>query len=172
MTTLEPLLPDQFELVARWLSKPAINRWLTPDWRNKEASSSMLAIASRNRRNRLFLVRYNQEPCGLAALADIETADRTAMVWYLLGEETLAGRGITSAAVRQLARIAFEELELASIYAWTMDDNVASQRVLGHAGFQIAGCLRNSVRSEERQLNRIYFDLIPGEIPAEADPAR
>lgn len=164
MITLEDLAPEHFELVAQWLSRPAINRWLTPEWRHKETTASIVAIAVRNRRNRLFLVRHDGKPCGLAALADIETVDRTAMIWFLLGEEKLSGKGITSAAVRELAHIAFGQLGLASLYAWAMEDNVASQKVLRKAGFRGAGRIRQSACSAGRQVDRIYFDLIPGEI--------
>lgn len=124
----------------------------------------MVAITVRNRRNRLFLVRFAGEPAALVALADLEVADRTAMVWYFLGDETLAGRGVVSGAVRQLAALAFEELGLASLYAWAMEDNVASQRVLLSAGFRDAGRLRKSACSAGEQVDRIYYDLVPGEI--------
>ena len=167
MIALEDLAPDHFERVALWLSKSTINRWLSPEWRYKEASASVIAITLRNRRNRLFLVRHEGEPCGLVALADIENADRTAMVWYLLGDDRLSGRGIISAAVRQLASLAFSEIGLASLYAWTMEDNVASQQVLRNAGFREVGRLRQSACSADRQVDRIYFDLIPGEIQSE-----
>src|SRR6476661_7905045 len=99
LTTLSELTADHFETAARWLSKPAINRWLTPEWRSKETTASMMAIAARNRRNRLFLVSHQGRPCGLAALGKIDSTDRTAMLWYGLGEEELSGRGITSSAV-------------------------------------------------------------------------
>jgi RimJ/RimL family protein N-acetyltransferase len=162
--TLESLGAQHFERVAQWLSKPEINRWLTPEWRHKEASASIVAIAVRNRRNRLFLVLHNDVPCGLAGLADIETVDRTAMVWYFLGEETLAGQGITSVAVRELARVAFGQLELASLYAWAMEDNVASQKVLRNVGFREVGRIRQSAHSLDRQVDRTYFDLVPSDI--------
>ena len=164
MITLEDLGVQDFEQVAQWLSRPEINSWLTPEWRHKAAGASMVAIAVRNRRNRLFLVRNDDAPCGLAALAEIETLDRTAMVWYFLGEESLSGQGVTSAAVRELSRFAFGQLGLLSLYAWVMEDNVASQKVLRHVGFREAGRIRQSACSGDRQVDRIYFDLVPGEI--------
>ena len=169
MITLEPLAVEHFERVAKWLSKPEINRWLTAEWRNKEITASMMAIAMRNRRNRLFLVRYSGEPCGLAALADVENADLTAMVWYLLGEEKLSGKGITSAAVRELTSLAFGQLGLVSLYAWAMEDNAASLKVLRKAGFREVGRIRQSARSADRLVDRVYFDLIPSEAASLCD---
>ena len=160
MTTIEPLQPDYFERVAGWLSRPEINRWLSGDWRDHEATPSILAITVRNRRNKLYLVRHESAPCGLVAIADIDPADRIAMVWYLLGDERFKGRGIISEAVRQLAELAFSELSLASLYAWIMEDNVASRRVLEKSGFKECGRFRNAARTSDRQTDRVYFDLI------------
>jgi RimJ/RimL family protein N-acetyltransferase len=161
IVTIEELAPADFGLVAQWLARSEINQWLTGEWRSGQATSTILAISVRNRRNKLYLVRHESDPCGLVGLADIDPADRIAMVWYLLGDDRLKGRGIVSEAVRQLARLAFSELSLASLYAWIMEDNVASRRVLEKSGFRECGCFRNAACSSGKQVNRIYFDLIP-----------
>lgn len=164
VTTIEELIPDYFDLVAQWLSKAEINRWLTSEWRNREVNATLVAIATRNRKNRFFLVRYDGQPCGLIALADIDTADKTAMIWYVLGDKNLSGRGITSDAVRQLVRLAFDQMGLASTYAWAMEDNAGSKRVLQKAGLREAGRIRSAASSGGHQVDRIYFDLIASEV--------
>src|SRR6476620_6316795 len=161
MTTIELLRPVHFEQVAGWLARPEINRWLSGEWRDHKATPSIVAITVRNRRNRLYLVRHESVPCGLVAVAEIEPSDRLAMVWYLLGEERFKGRGIISDAVRQLAQLAFSELSLASLYAWIMEDNLASRRVLEKSGFRECGRFRNAAWSNGKQVDRIYFDLNP-----------
>jgi len=164
MVTIQALTPEHFGLVARWLSKREINRWLTPEWRNRAVNTALIAVAVRNRRNRLFLVRCVSEPCGLVALANIEEADKTGMVWYVLGEQKLSARGIISEAVTQLTRLCFCQMGLASIYAWIMEDNIASLRVLQKAGLREAGRIRCAASSAGRQVDRIYFDLIASEV--------
>ena len=164
VTTIEELVPAHFELLARWVSNAQINRWLTPEWRNRVVNAATIAIAVRNRRNHLFVVRSDSLLCGLVALADIDTVDQTAMVWYFLGERTLAGRGITSEAVVLLARLCFTQMGLAAIYAWIMEDNTASKKVLQKAGFREAGRIRRAASSGGRQVDRIYFDLIASEV--------
>ncbi len=164
--SIEDLAPEQFELVAGWLSRPEVNRWLTSEWRDRQVQAATIAMAVRNKRNRLFLVIHDGVPCGLAALADIDSVDRTAMVWYVLGEPELAGRGITSAAVRLVARKAFDELGLASLYAWIMDDNAASRRVLEGTGFRLAGRIRGATCSAGRQADRVNFDLVALDPPS------
>ena len=53
MVTIEALRPEFFALVASWLAAPEINQWLGGEWREKPATASIVAIAVRNRRNRL-----------------------------------------------------------------------------------------------------------------------
>lgn len=164
MITIQDLTPEHFRLVARWLSKPEINRWLTAEWRNQAVTSTIIAIAVRSRRNRLFLVCCDAQPCGLVALANTNATDKTAMLWYVLGEQGLSGRGITSEAVTQLTRLCFCQMGLSSVYAWIMEDNVASKRVLQNAGLREVGRVRRAVSSGGRQVDRIYFDLIASEV--------
>lgn len=161
MTTIEDLAPAHFETVAAWLARPEINRWLTGEWRGRDVTASTIAIAVRNKRNRIFLVRHDAQPAGLVALSEIDVHDRIANVWYVLGEAGFGGRGITSEAVRQLARSGFESLGLRALHAWIMEDNVASRRVLEKAGFREAGRLRRAAASLDRQVDRVYFDLLP-----------
>lgn len=164
MTSIEELIPEHFELAAGWLSNPDINRWLTAEWRGRIVTPTLMAMVLRNKRNRIFLVRYNGQPCGLTGLSDIDTADATAMVWYVLGDHTFSGRGITTDAVKQMARLSFNEMGLASLYAWIMEDNGPSERILQQAGFRKAGRIRDAASSGGSQVDRIYFDLIAGEI--------
>ena len=160
MATIEELKPEFFPLVAGWLAEPAISQWLSGEWRDKPATPTIVAIAIRNRRNRMFLVRCDGTPCGLVALAEIDVADRLAMAWYLMGDATFAGRGVTSEALSQLVAFGFGDLALECIYAWVMEDNPGSARVLEKSGFSKAGRLRRAALSHGRQVDRIYFDVI------------
>lgn len=159
-TRLERLAPAEYALAARWLSNPSINRWLTSEWRGRAVDTMTIGILVRDRRNLVYLVRHEDTPCGLAALSEIDTVDRVAMVWYLLGEPQYARQGLTARAVDQLVAIAFEELQLASLYAWIMADNTPSRRVLERCGFREAGRIRTATCSGGKQLDRVYFDLV------------
>lgn len=123
-----------------------------------------MGILMRDRRNAVYLVRQENVPCGLAALAEIDMSDRVAMVWYLLGDPRYAGGGVTARAVAELVAIAFQELKLASLYAWIMEDNARSRRVLERCGFREAGRIRRATYSGGRQLDRIYFDIVSPDV--------
>ena len=154
-----PLSIEHFELAASWLGRPEINRWLTSDWRGKDVTSTAIGIMLRNKRHRIFVVLEDGPPCGLVGLADMDQIDQVAMIWYLLGEPGLGGEGLITRAVADVSRLGFETMGLRNIYAWIMEDNEPSRKVLERAGFQVSGRLRSATVSDGRQVDRIYYDL-------------
>lgn len=64
--------------------------------------------------------------------------DGTAVVGYRVAQH-VAGRGVATAAVRELCRLAAARYRLRTLRAATNHDNVASQKVLTKAGFVPAG---------------------------------
>ena len=163
MVTIEPLGSPHFESAAQWLAAPEINQWLTGEWRNTEVNAALVAMAVRNKRNRFFEICHDREAVGVVALGNIEESERTAMIWYALGRQDLGGKGIATEAVRQLSALAFEQMRFASLYAWVMEGNIASRRVLEKAGFSHAGRLRHASMFRGQQVDRIYFDLLPSD---------
>jgi ribosomal-protein-alanine N-acetyltransferase len=67
-----------------------------------------------------------------------ELVDGRADVGYRVAER-VAGRGIATAAVRDLCRIARDDFALRTLRATASNDNVASQRVLENSGFTAVG---------------------------------
>jgi len=64
--------------------------------------------------------------------------DGTAVLGYRVAER-VAGRGVATAAVRELCQLAAAQHGLRTLKAATSHDNVASQKVLAKAGFRPAG---------------------------------
>jgi RimJ/RimL family protein N-acetyltransferase len=64
--------------------------------------------------------------------------DGTARLGYRVAQH-VAGRGVATAAVRELCRLAAAKYGLRTLRAATARQNVASQRVLAKAGFVVAG---------------------------------
>ena len=65
-------------------------------------------------------------------------ADGTADLGYRIAQD-VAGRGVATATVRELCRVASAQHGLRTIKAATSHDNVASQKVLTRAGFVPVG---------------------------------
>lgn len=79
-----------------------------------------------------YLVVEDDEVVGRINLYDLD--DGVANVGYRVAER-VSGRGVASAALRDLCRLARDEHGLRLLRAATSDANVASQRVLEKAGF-------------------------------------
>ena len=69
-------------------------------------------------------------------LFDLE--DGTAVLGYRVAQQ-VAGRGVATATVRELCRLAAAQYRLRTLRAATNHDNVASQKVLEKAGFVPVG---------------------------------
>ena len=82
------------------------------------------------------LVADDGSVMGRFNLYDLE--DGTANLGYRVAEQ-VAGRGVATATVRELCRIAVARHGLRTLRAATSHDNIASQRVLVKAGFAPAG---------------------------------
>jgi [ribosomal protein S5]-alanine N-acetyltransferase len=78
------------------------------------------------------LVAEDGEVLGRFNLVDLEGG--VADLGYRVAEH-VAGRGVATATVRELCRIAATQYGIRMLRAGTTEDNVASQRVLAKAGF-------------------------------------
>ena len=63
-----------------------------------------------------------------------EIDDGTAIVGYRVAQQ-VSGRGVATAGLRDLCRVAMKDYGLRTLRAMTSNENVASQRVLEKAGF-------------------------------------
>ena len=82
------------------------------------------------------LVGEDGSVLGRFNLVDLE--DRTAELGYRVAQQ-VSGRGVATATVRELCRLAAVQYGLRRLRAATTYDNVASQKVLTKAGFVPAG---------------------------------
>ena len=105
--------------------------------------------------NRAILVEGRLVGCvGLTFGTDIYTG--SAEIGYWLGEDCW-GRGIAAEAVREMCRLAFEELGLWRVWAAVFSANAASCRVLETCGFTLEGTLKSAaVKGGERMDVKLY----------------
>ena len=102
------------------------------------AQQHRAALADQEAGDAVFhvLVDENGDVVGRFNLYDV--ADGSAVVGYRLAER-VSGRGVATAALRDLVRIAGAQYGLRELKAVTSHENVASQRVLVKAGFIAVG---------------------------------
>jgi RimJ/RimL family protein N-acetyltransferase len=101
-----------------------------------ERYDELLAERETRRDAYYVLVEDDGSVLGRFNLYDIE--DDTADVGYRVAER-VAGRGVATAGVRELCRLAASEHGVRRLRARTTHENAASQRVLAKAGFVAGG---------------------------------
>ncbi|GAA5192334.1 GNAT family protein [Rugosimonospora acidiphila] len=79
------------------------------------------------------------------------------------------GRGVATAAVRHLARVAFEEQGLHRIQAGTLRHNVGSQTVLQRNGFVRFGVAEKYLKIAGKWQDHVLFQLLADE-ESRSDP--
>ncbi len=147
------------ETVAGWLSRPSICRFLTSNLRAGAMTPALVrAVISRPDQMWTVFCDDDDEPIGLIALDSIDREDGVANIWYLLGNEDLAGRGLTSAALERFA--AANPMGLVTLMAWIGEPNVASMKCLLRAGFREVGRISNAFFVEGTRHDRVIFERL------------
>ena len=101
-----------------------------------ERHQAMLAEQEAGECAYYVLADENGSVVGRFNLYDIK--DGTAVLGYRVAQH-VAGRGVATAAVRELCQLAAAQHGLRTLKAGTTPDNVASQKVLTKAGFILVG---------------------------------
>jgi ribosomal-protein-alanine N-acetyltransferase len=86
----------------------------------------------------IFHVLVGEDGTVLGRFNLVHIEDGTAELGYRVAQH-VAGRGVTTATVQELCRLAAAQYGLHAIRAQTTHDNVASQKVLAKAGFVPVG---------------------------------
>jgi ribosomal-protein-alanine N-acetyltransferase len=85
-----------------------------------------------------FYVLVGEDGAVLGRFNLYDIQDGTAVLGYRVAQH-VAGRGVATAAVRELCGLAAAQYGLRTLRAATSHDNVASQKVLAKAGFRPVG---------------------------------
>jgi len=86
----------------------------------------------------VFHVLVGEDGTVLGRFNLFDLQDGTARLGYRVAQH-VAGRGVATATVRELCRLAAAKYRLRTLRAATARQNAASQRVLAKAGFVVAG---------------------------------
>jgi RimJ/RimL family protein N-acetyltransferase len=162
---LRPIEPDEFELVAGWLADERNSVWL--DFGGGRRSVGALGLKAICQRDlhclRVFLPDESEPPVGLVALSNVDHAFRTAEVWCVLGRKGYGPQDLTVRAVAALLEHGFMTMDLQAIFAWTVEGNRGSLRLLDRLGFTQVGRRRRCHAIEGELRDRLLFDLLAEE---------
>lgn len=163
---LAPLDEATLPAVAEWLGRDDVYRWLDFGLGLQRVTLPALKVMARRDAHCLWIHTpegVDCPPIGIVGLSNISRPFRTATVWAVLGERAYGGRGHTYRATARLLTHAFRTLGLASVNAWAVEANVASQRILRRLGFRLIGRQRQCHLIDGRLCDRLLFDLLASE---------
>jgi [ribosomal protein S5]-alanine N-acetyltransferase len=138
---------DEWDLVQS-ANNPDVSRYLTDRFPNPYTLQDAYAWIDLNeakRDNTNFAIAVGGSVAGgIGYTIGAYETRLTATIGYWLAQP-FWGRGITTAALKELTRYAFETHHLRRISSVVMAPNVASARVLEKAGYVREGVMRNGV---------------------------
>lgn len=162
---LRPIDEHDLDRVTRWLSLAENGKWLDLGSSGTAISPAMLKFMSSRPSHDLQLVELpgQDEPIGLVAYGDIHMKNRTANLWYVLGDKEFAGRNLMTRAVSLMLTRGFSELNLKAVQAWAVHGNIASIRVLEKNHFSPVGTQRRCHCIDMQWHDRHLYDLLAAE---------
>src|SRR5689334_17757384 len=120
--------PELIELVTGWLSCEANNKWL--DFGSGVNSLTTVSLQIMTQRDlhliRAFTAEDGEQPIGVVGLSNVDRRFKTAAsLWSVLGCKRYGGS--TPRAASKLLTLAFTEVGLESVGAWTVEINVPAR---------------------------------------------
>lgn len=157
--------PELIELAAGWLSEEANYKWL--DFGNGVQRLTPVTLKVMTQRDlhvlRLYTPPESDVPIGVVGLSNVDRRFRTAgSLWAVLGRKRYGG--LAGRACWMLLKLAFEEMGLESVGAWTVETNVAARKQLEWLGFRYIGRLRRCHWIDNRPYDRLLYDLLADEL--------
>ena len=147
------------DLIAHWLSDHEITRYLTSNLRGGTLSAQLIKLALRRKDQGWFVFTRDDDPqgapAGLVAVDSIDAGDGIGNLWFVLGDKSLGGQGLTSRAIDELCTQNPLRLHVAS--AWVAEVNVPSLRCLARAGFAEIGRIEGAVALPGTRAARVLF---------------
>lgn len=146
---LRALAQDDLDRVLKWHNDAELYSTLGGHFRyvSREAETEWLRrrLEARDEVNLAICLSDTAEHIGNIYLRNIDFVDRNAELHAFIGQRENRGKGYGSAAVRLLAKHAFENLGLMRIYLYVLAKNSAAIKTYERCGFVVEGRLRRHV---------------------------
>ena len=169
---LWPVTRADLPRLAGWRNDPEIRQRLR-EWRpltDADQDTWFARISGPDRRDFMFVVRFQQVPVGVVGLCYWNAHDATAEISFYLGEPSARGQGCTTRALTLLHDWGFEELGLERVWAEAYSFNEPSIGVLAKLGYREEGRLRSHVRRHGKRHDSVMLGLLRDEWLARPRP--
>lgn len=123
----------------------------------KEAGENFIGFAMQGNPTNIFAIEVDGKAVGgigIHPASDVESYNAEMGYWLA---EAYWGKGIITAAIQEMVAYGFQNFEINRIFARPFGTNLASQKVLQKAGFELEAVLKNTFfKNGEFQDEMIY----------------
>ncbi len=160
--SLRVIIQEDIPIIKPWLIHKENAKWLDPFFQNDKLSDAQLALFLAKKDRRTYMVMCDGVSVGIMGLTGIDKINRSAEVWFILGDMNYRRKGIISVGHILLLRKAFYELDLHSLHSWVAEGNF-SARVFEKLGYKTIGCLKECHMMDGEFKDRILYDILKGD---------
>jgi RimJ/RimL family protein N-acetyltransferase len=122
-------------------------------------------VANRNTNVRCMIhVDDEPAPVGIVSLTSIHPVYNSAEFHIMLGRQDLHGRGIGTAATREMVRHGFEDLNLHRIYLSVLASNAPAIRIYEKVGFKHEGRAREAAFKNGAYVDTLLMAVLRTEL--------
>ena len=107
-----------------------------------------------------FAIEYESQLCGVIGLILQKDVFRvSAELGFWIGEPYW-GRGIATAAIKEMVNYGFKTFDLRRMYAGVFEGNIGSMRALEKAGFEKEAVLKNAIIKNNQILHLHQYAIV------------
>lgn len=160
--TLRTVEREDVDVLQRGYNEPAFQEGTLIEFpRNRGAIEERIADTVESDDDSIYLlICVDGDPVGSVSLREMRQ-DHGMLVYWLLPDGR--GQGYATEGAALLIDHAFGSVGLHRVYAWTIDDNEASQRVLRRLGFTHEGTYREHVYTRGAYRDTEQYGLLERE---------
>jgi len=154
---LRPFERRHLDVTRTWLNDAENARLLNRACAISEVEHQRWFAGLHDHASRVYLAIERLDNAGHVGnvwLWDIDSRHSKAEVRIVIGDHSVAGRGIGSEAIDLVCRYGFEVLNLHRLYAYVLEINPRARRAFEKAGFALEGTLR-----KDRWADDHYVDV-------------
>jgi RimJ/RimL family protein N-acetyltransferase len=144
------------------INDPAIAKFMTDQFPfpcDAEKGRTFIANANKHIPQRIFAIEVSGEACGAIGIHPKEDIDRkNAEIGYWLGKAHW-GKGIITAAIKQITDHGFKSFDITRIYARPFHTNIASQKALEKAGFKLEARFEKTIFKNGEFLDELVYAM-------------
>ncbi len=160
--TLRPWETTEVDTLVSFANNSNIAQNLTnqfPHPYDKKDGEAFISMALGHHPIRIMAIVVDNEPCGsIGVHPQSDIFQKNAELGYWLAEPYW-GKGIMTAAIKKMVKYAFECFDINRIFARPFGSNMASQRVLEKAGFELEATLKNTIYKNGTYQNELIYAI-------------